>query len=78
MTYDAPLKKYLMAVTDGGNTISKFSTYILQSSDITGPWKLVTYMKDFGEESLLRQLSIEIHKPGREDGMALLLCEFRE
>ncbi len=51
MTYDAPLKKYLMAVTDGGNTISKFSTYILQSSDITGPWKLVTYMKDFGEEA---------------------------
>ena len=48
VTYDAPLKKYLMAVTDGGNTISKFSTYILESSAITGPWKLVTYLKDFG------------------------------
>ena len=50
MTYDAPLKKYLMAVTDGGNTISKFNTYILESSSITGPWKLVVYMKDFGEQ----------------------------
>ncbi len=50
MTYDPPLKKYLMAVTDGGTTISKFNTYILESSWITGPWKLVTYMKDFGEQ----------------------------
>ncbi len=51
VTYDAPLKKYLMAVTDGGNTISKFSTYILESSKITGPWRLVTYMRDFGEQA---------------------------
>ncbi len=50
MTYDAPLKKYLMTVTDGGNTISKFDTYILESSDMTGPWKLVVYMKEFGEQ----------------------------
>jgi len=50
MTYDAPLKKYLMAVTDGGNTISKFNTYILESSQLTGPFKLVAYMKDFGEQ----------------------------
>ena len=50
VTYDAPLKKYLMVITDGGNTIAKFSTYILESSDITGPWKLVTYLKDFGEQ----------------------------
>ena len=51
ITYDAPLKKYLLAITDGGNTISKFNTYILESSQITGPWKLVTYMKDFGEQA---------------------------
>ena len=50
ITYDAPLRKYLMAVTDGGNTISKFNTYLLESTEITGPWKLVTYMKDFGEQ----------------------------
>lgn len=51
MTYDAPLKKYLMAVTDGTNTVGKFNTYILESPQMTGPWKLVSYMKDFGEQA---------------------------
>jgi hypothetical protein len=50
MTYDAPLKKYLMCITDGGTTISKFNTYIVESEHITGPWKLVVYMKEFGEQ----------------------------
>ena len=49
-TYDAPLKKYLMAITDGGNTIGKFNTCILESPKITGPWHLVVYMHDFGEQ----------------------------
>jgi hypothetical protein len=51
VTYDAPLKTYLMAVTDGGNTIGKYNTYILESSRITGPWQLVTYMRNFGEQA---------------------------
>lgn len=51
ITYNPGLKRYLMCVTDGGNTCSKMSTYILESEQITGPWKLVTYMKDFGEQA---------------------------
>ena len=51
MTYDAPLKKYLMCVTDGVNTVGKYNTYILESSNITGPWRLATYWKDFGKEA---------------------------
>jgi hypothetical protein len=51
VTYNAPLKKYLMCVTDGGNTCAKMNTYILESVNITGPWKLVTYMKNFGEQA---------------------------
>ncbi|MBW7891549.1 MAG: hypothetical protein H3C48_11105 [Chitinophagaceae bacterium] len=51
ITYNAPLKKYLMVVTDGGNTCSKMNTYILESDSLTGDWKLVTYMKDFGEQA---------------------------
>jgi hypothetical protein len=51
MTYNAPLKKYLMCVTDGGNTCAKMNTYILESNEITGPQKLVTYLKDFGEQA---------------------------
>ena len=50
ITYNAPLHRYLMAVTDGGNTISKFNTYVLESEQITGPWRLVTYMKSFGQQ----------------------------
>jgi hypothetical protein len=51
MTYNAPLKRYFMCVTDGTDTISKFNTYILESASVTGPWRLVTYMKHFGEQA---------------------------
>jgi hypothetical protein len=51
MTYNAPLKKYLLFITDGGNTISTFNTYALESDHVTGPWKLVTFMEKFGEQA---------------------------
>ena len=51
MTYDAPLKKYIMCVTDGGNTCAKMNTYILESDQLTGDWKLITYLKNFGEQA---------------------------
>jgi len=50
ITWNAPLKKYIMCVTDGGNTYSKMNTYLLESDEITGEWKLITYMKHFGEQ----------------------------
>jgi hypothetical protein len=50
VTYNSPLKKFLMCVTDGGNTCARMSTYILESNQLTGPWRLVTYMKNFGEQ----------------------------
>ena len=40
-----------MCITDGGNTISRFDTYILESPQITGPWNLVVYMHYFGEQA---------------------------
>ncbi len=51
LTYNAPLKKYIMCVTDGGNTCAKMNTYILESDQLTGDWKLITYLKDFGEQA---------------------------
>jgi hypothetical protein len=51
VTYDAPLKKYLMCVTEGWPTCAKMHTYILEADALTGPWRLVTYMKDFGEQA---------------------------
>jgi hypothetical protein len=50
-TYIAPLKKYLMFVTDGGNTCARMNTYALEADALTGPWRLVTYMKNFGEQA---------------------------
>lgn len=51
MTYNAPLKKYLMCVLDAMTTLNYSNTYILESDQITGPWKLVTYMRHFGEQA---------------------------
>jgi len=54
-TYVAPLNKYIMCVTNGrgprGDGNGPYDTYLLESSDIAGPWKLVTYLKDFGEQA---------------------------
>ena len=50
ITYNAALKKYLMFVTDGWPTVEKMDSYVLESDNITGPWRLVTYMADFGEQ----------------------------
>jgi hypothetical protein len=51
VTYNAPLKKYLMCVTDGGNTCARMNTYFLESDQLTGNWKLICYLKDFGEQA---------------------------
>jgi hypothetical protein len=48
MTYNAPLKKYFMCATDGGNTMDRYDSYIMESDNITGPWRMVTYMERFG------------------------------
>jgi len=54
MTYFAGIKKYIMSINtashypdmDGGN----YDTYFLESDDITGPWSLVTWMRNFGPQ----------------------------
>lgn len=51
VTYNPYLKKYLMCVTDGGNTCSKMNSYLLESESLTGEWKMVSYLKDFGEQA---------------------------
>ena len=48
MSYFAPLKKYIMCVTDGWPTAFKMNSYFLESDNITGPFKLIAYLKDFG------------------------------
>jgi hypothetical protein len=71
ITYNAPLKKYLMSVTDGVDTISRFHTYILESDRITGPWRLVTYMKNFGEQAYFVNIPSKFISG---DGRTVWLC----
>lgn len=71
ITYDAPLKKYLMCVTDGWPTCAKMSSYILEANEITGPWRLVTYMKDFGEQGYFLNIPTKFISP---DGRTAWLC----
>jgi hypothetical protein len=71
MTYNVPLKKYLMVITDGGNTISKFNTYILESEQITGPWRLVVYMRNFGEQGYFVNIPSKFIS---QDGRTAWLC----
>jgi hypothetical protein len=50
MIYNAPLRKYLMCITDGETTGGYFHSYLLESNAITGPFKMVQYMARFGEQ----------------------------
>ena len=50
ITYDAPLRKYLMCVTDGWPGVEDMNSYILEADEITGPYKLVTFMNKFGRQ----------------------------
>lgn len=71
ITYNAPLKKYLMSITDGVDTTSRFHTYILESDRITGPWRLVTYMKNFGEQAYFVNIPSKFISG---DGRTVWLC----
>ena len=71
ITYNAPLKKYLMCITDGWPTVAKMNSYILESDKITGPWKLATYMKEFGEQGYFLNFPSKFIS---KDGLTLWLC----
>jgi hypothetical protein len=71
MTYDAPLKKYLLCVTNGRQTTMKYDSYVLEANEMTGPWKLVTYMRDFGEEGYFLNFPSKFISA---DGKTLWLC----
>jgi hypothetical protein len=51
VTYNAPLKKYIICVTDGRNTCARMNTYFLESDKLDGEWKIITYLKNFGEQA---------------------------
>jgi hypothetical protein len=70
-TWVPGLKKYLMCVTDGWPTVATMNSYILEADTITGPWRMVAYLKNFGEQAYF------LNFPGKfisEDGRTLWLC----
>ncbi|MEI8043846.1 MAG: hypothetical protein WCL11_20720 [Verrucomicrobiota bacterium] len=70
-TYVPGLKKYLMCVTDGWPTVAKMTSYVLEANAITGPWRMVAYMKDFGEQGYFLNFPSKFISP---DGLTLWLC----
>jgi hypothetical protein len=50
LTYDAPLRKYLMCVTDGWPGVEDMNSYLLEADEITGPYRMITFMKKFGRQ----------------------------
>ncbi len=71
VTYNAPLKKYLMCVTDGWPTCARMNSYILEADEITGPYRLITYMKDFGEQGYFLNFPSKLISA---DGRTAWLC----
>lgn len=71
MTYNAPLKKYIMCVTDGWPTVENMSTYLMESDNITGPWKMIAYMNDFGPQAYFVNIPSKFIS---EDGLTMWLC----
>ena len=70
-TYNPALKRYLMCVTDGRETIGQMNTFVLESAELTGPWRLVTYMKDFGTQAYFVNVPSKFIAP---DGLGFWLC----
>jgi hypothetical protein len=70
-TYVPGLKKYLMCITDGWPTVAKMTSYILEADALTGPWRLVVHMKDFGEQAYFLNFPSKFISA---DGKTLWLC----
>lgn len=51
MTWFPPLNRYITCIVDGRTTADNMNTYILESPTPTGPFKLITYMRDFGPQA---------------------------
>ncbi|MCL5670133.1 MAG: hypothetical protein M1423_02370 [Acidobacteria bacterium] len=80
VTYDAPLKKYLWFVNDplestGGFVPGEYgipyNTYVLESDRLTDPWRLVSYMRTFGEQAYWANIPSKFVSP---DGRTAWLC----
>lgn len=56
VTYNPVLKKYIMCTTDGWPGMKDMNSYLMESDQITGPYKLISYMKNFGRQAYFLNL----------------------
>ena len=62
---------FCICVTDGGNTISAYNSYILEADAITGPYRLLSFMERFGEQGYFLNIPSKFISA---DGQTMWLC----
>lgn len=70
-TYVPGLRKYLMCVTDGWPGTGPMRSYILEADVLTGPWRMVVYLNNFGEQAYFLNFPSKFIS---DDGLRLWLC----
>jgi hypothetical protein len=73
-TYDTPLQRYLMCVSrpsDGYNSLGTYDTLLLEAEALTGPWRLVQYLRQFGRQAYFVNIPSKFIAP---DGLRMWLC----
>ncbi len=78
ITYNAPLKTYLMCVTDGWPTCAKMNSYILEAERDHRPLAARDLHEGLRRAGLLPEHPDEVHQRRRPHGVALLLRQLRQ
>jgi hypothetical protein len=71
ITYSPATGTYLMCVTDGWPTIRAMDSYLLEADDVTGPWKMLAHLPDFGPQAYFLNFPSKFIS---EDGSRAWLC----
>jgi hypothetical protein len=74
MVWNPGLERYLACVVvgdTGEGQHGRYDTYILESKEMTGPWRLVVYMKHFGQQGYFVNIPSKFIS---DDGRTAWLC----
>lgn len=65
------LGKYLMCVADGWPSTEMINTMVMESDHVAGPWRLISYLKNFGSQGYFVNIPSKFVQP---DGKTFWLC----
>jgi hypothetical protein len=71
VTFVPATGKYIMCVTDGWPTIRTMDSYLLEADDVTGPWKMIAHLPEFGPQGYFLNFPSKFIS---EDGQRAWLC----